>query len=762
VVLWVVLALFALAGVAGFVHRVAPRQSGWLLAVYPACIAAYVLATASDAMPLREYREWMPALGLNLSFFVDGLSRLFVLLVCGIGAVVVVYAGAYLSGHPHLGRLYVLLLLFMASMLGIVVSDNLLLLFVFWELTSISSYLLIGFNHDRAESRAAALQALLVTGGGGLALLAGILLLGIAGGSLEISTLLTRGAEVRAHPLYPAALTLVLVGAFTKSAQVPFHFWLPGAMAAPTPVSAYLHSSTMVKAGVFLLARLAPVLGGTVGWLAAVTSVGAVTMLAGAWLAFRSRELKRLLAYSTVSALGVMTLLLGLDSQPAAVAAVVFLLAHALYKGALFLVVGTVDHETGERDIRRLGGLGRAMPITAAAAVLAALSMAGVPPLVGFVGKELALEAVRGTTMAGLVVFAMVVLTGALLVAAAGMVASPFFGPRPAGLRAAHEGPPALWIGALLLAILGVITALFPKWITTTMLAGAASAVRGEAVVVSLSLWHGWTLALFASVAALFAGVALFHWRDLVRESWGRLPAAATPTGWYAAALAMLTRVAALQTRLLQSGLLRYYMMLTIAMTVALVGGTLVLRHDWLPPGGWRDMRVHEAGLALLMVLAAIGAVQAKSRFAAVAALGAVGYSIALIFAMFGALDLALTQLLVETLTVILLVLVLYNLPAGRGKPRPRIRWRDLGIATSAGALMTALVLATGRPAAQDPISGYFIERSLPDAHGRNVVNVILVDFRAIDTLGEISVLGIAAVGVYALLRLRPRAEAKS
>jgi multicomponent Na+:H+ antiporter subunit A len=754
----VLLALFGLAAVAGVVYRAAPRAAGWLLALLPAVVTGYLLATAGGNAVMAERYTWVPSLGVELSFYMDGLSRLFALLICGIGAIVLVYAGDYLHGDRNLGRLYILLLVFLASMLGIVVSDNLILLFVFWELTSISSYLLIGFNHDRPSARAAALQALLITGGGGLALLAGALLLAQAGGSYEISTLLARGDEVRRHALYPAALVLILLGAFTKSAQVPFHFWLPAAMEAPTPVSAYLHSSTMVKAGVFLLARLAPILGGTAAWAVGLTTVGAVTMIVAAWLAFRHRELKRLLAYSTVSALGVMTLLLGLDTEPAAVAAVVFLLAHALYKGALFLVAGAVDHETGERDIRRLGGLRGAMPFTATAAVLAALSMAGVPPLVGFVGKELALEAAHGTTFAGGAVFGVVTLTGALLVAAAAMVASPFFGARPSTLGAVHEGPPGLWLGALLLAGLGVASALFPQWVTTSTVAGAASAVRGETVEVSLHLWHGWTFALAASAAALVAGVAMFRWRDALRESWGRLPGAATPTGWYDRALDGLSSVAAFQTRLFQSGYLRYYLLLTIGVTTALVGGTFVFRHGVWPRLVWADIQVHEAGVAALMGLAAIGAVRARSRFGAVAALGSVGFSIALIFAMFGAPDLAMTQFLVETLTVILLVLVLYNLPTGRRR-RGGVRWRDLGLALSAGAVMTTLVLAVSAPERAEPISGYFVERSLPEAHGRNVVNVILVDFRALDTLGEISVLGIAAIGVFALLRLRPKEE---
>ena len=370
----------------------------------------------------------MPALGVNLSFTVDGLSLLFALLISGVGALVLVYAGGYLAGSPQLGRLYAFLLFFMASMLGLVLADNLLLLFVFWELTSLSSYLLIGFDHERAEARAAALQALLVTGGGSLALLAGFLLLGQVGGSLELSALLSRPGAVTAHLLYVPILLLVLAGAFTKSAQFPFHFWLPAAMAAPTPVSAYLHSATMVKAGVYLLARLSPVLGGTDFWVWLVTVTGSATMLVGAYLALRQSDLKLILAYSTVSALGVMTSLLGLGGALAVRAALAFLLGHALYKGALFLVAGALDHQTGTRDVDRLAGLARAMPITALAAGLAALSMAGIPPLFGFIAKELSYEATLHAPASAWVTAA-AVLANALLVAAAGLAGlKPFLG----------------------------------------------------------------------------------------------------------------------------------------------------------------------------------------------------------------------------------------------------------------------------------------------------------------------------------------------
>jgi multicomponent Na+:H+ antiporter subunit A len=388
---------FGAALAAPWLHRVTRGATAPLLALLPASLLIYFASFAgriAKGERVTVSYAWAPNLGVNLSFALDGLSLLFALLICGIGALVVIYAGGYLAGHHQLGRFYAFLLLFMASMLGLVLADNLLLLFVFWELTSISSFLLIGFDHEQEASRAAALQALLVTGGGGLALFAGMILLGLAGDSFELSTLLARGDMVRGDTRYLPILLLVVAGAFTKSAQVPFHFWLPGAMAAPTPVSAYLHSATMVKAGVYLLARLSPILGETATWTAIVAPVGAITMLLGGVIALYQTDLKRILAYSTISALGTLVLLLGLGTAAAITAAIVFLFAHALYKGALFMVAGALDHETGTRDVEQLGGLRRAMPVTAVVAALAAVSLAGFGPVVSFIGKELLLEAV--------------------------------------------------------------------------------------------------------------------------------------------------------------------------------------------------------------------------------------------------------------------------------------------------------------------------------------------------------------------------------
>ncbi len=712
---------------------------------------------------LRPRLSWVPSLDLDLTFHLDGLSLLFALLITGVGALILIYSGGYLEGDPRLGRFCGFLLFFMASMLGLVTAGNLLLLFVFWELTSISSFLLIGFDHEREEARDAALQALLVTGAGGLALLAGLVLLGLIAGSFDLGTVLAQGETVRAHPHYPAVLALILLGAFTKSAQFPFHFWLPGAMEAPTPVSAYLHSATMVKAGLYLLARLHPVLGGTEPWMAALGTVGAVTMVVGGVLALLQTDLKRLLAYSTVSALGTLTLLLGLGTRYAVTGFLVFLTAHALYKAALFMTAGILDHETGTRDVERLGGLRRAMPLTTGVAVTAALSLAGLGPLLSFIGKELFLEALLAAPQARTLLIAAAVLAGGLFATVALLVGyRPFFGPFREPPRAAHDPPRALWLGPLLLALLGVVLGLAPGPLGEGIIAPAAGAVLGQPAPVYLALWHGFNPALALSAASLLFGLAFFlAWEQLRRAlSHGEPLARWGPAAGYRAAVAVLLRSASAVTRLLQNGYLRTYLMMTLGTVVILVGYPLVTRS--LPPWttGQLDLRLHEGILCFLILAAALTAVMTRSRLTAIVALGVVGYAIALIFILFGAPDLAMTQFLIETLTVIFLVLVFYRMPPLMRRSSPGSRLRDALVAGTVGCLMTALVLlAIGIPT--HPGSREFYARESLAAHGRNVVNVILVDFRSLDTLGEITVLAAAALGVYALLKLRKEEPGK-
>lgn len=758
-----VLAAFLLAALIPWLVPVLGRTTGWTAAAVPVGIATYLGTFApevTEGETLRFASAWIPELGVRLSFALDGLSLLFGVLISGIGALVLIYTGSYLAGHRDIGRFFAWLLAFMASMLGLVLADNLILLFVFWELTSFTSYFLVGFDHERPEARAAALQALLVTGAGGLALLAGLILLGLAGGSFELSELLHRGESVRAHGLYQPALWLILLGAFTKSAQFPFHFWLPNAMAAPTPASAYLHSSTMVKAGVYLLARLSPVLGGTETWLVVVTVVGTVTMLAGAFLALRETYLKRVLAYSTISALGMLVLLLGIGTPLAVKGMTIVLIAHALYKAPLFLVAGAIDHETGERDLTKLGGLCRAMPMTTAAGVLAAASMAGVIPLLGFLAKELLFDAALHAPSWQTVLTVTAVLANVGIVAVAALVGlKPFFGTQAATKKQPHEAPAAMWLGPLVLAVLGLVLGVMPGTLATPVVAPVVAAVLGRETPVKLALWHGWTLPLALDAVAIAGGLAVYAGIHSVRRGFVRLSPVIDrgPNRGYELGLEGLNVVARAQTRVLQNGSLRVYLMTVLLTAVALLGYTLLGRMDPIsldlaPDGAY----VHEAGLAALILLGAVATVRARSRLAAIAALGVVGYAMGLTFVVFGAPDLAITQFVIETLTVILFVLVFYRLRRFEEISTGWERARDSVIALAAGALMTVLVLVAISVQWHPPISDYFVENSAPLAHGRNIVNVILVDFRAMDTLGEITVLSVAAVGVYALLKLRP------
>jgi multicomponent Na+:H+ antiporter subunit A len=761
-----ILSGFALALVAPWLHRAARGATGWLTAMLPLGLALYFagfIGRVAAGEAVVVFYPWAPALGVNLSFYLDGLSLLFALLIAGIGALILIFAGGYLAGHRHLGRFYAFLLLFMASMLGLVLAGNLLALFLFWELTSISSYLLIGFSHEREQARAAARQALLVTGGGGLALLAALIMIGGAGGSFELSELLGAGTGLQTHALYMPILLLVLLGAFTKSAQAPFHFWLPAAMEAPTPVSAYLHSATMVKAGVYLLARLSPILGGASVWLYGVTAVGAATMIVGGLLALYQTDLKRILAYSTISALGTLVLLLGLGTPRAITAAVVFLLAHALYKGALFMVAGALDHGTGTRDVERMGGLRRAMPITTLAAGLAAVSLAGFGPVLSFIGKELLFESVVDLDQGGVILAPAVLFAGSLFVTVAAIVGiRPFYGERRATPKQAHEAPASMWIGPALLALAGLALGLAPRTIEQAIVAPATSAILGQPAPIELYLWHGFNLPLMLSAVSVAGGLALYlAWPALRRSTpWIKRAFAWGPDRWYQASLDGVDRLARAQTRLVQSGYLRFYLLTMLLTLGGLVGWTLISRGGLPATLAWTEVRLYEAGLAALILLAAGVAVRAPGRLSTVAALGVVGFGVALIYILYGAPDLAMTQILVETLTVILFVLVFYHMPRFGSFSTAASRMRDAAVALAAGGLVTALVLAATATPPESGLAPYFAEQSKPLAHGRNIVNVILVDFRGLDTLGEITVLAVAAIGVYALLKLRRRDSA--
>lgn len=745
------------------VRWLGPRAA-LMLAALPAGIALWLgghQAGIAAGETLSWSQPWVPSLGIELAFRLDGLSALFALLVTGIGSLILVYAGGYLKDDARLGRFLAFLLVFMGAMLGLVTADDLFVLFVFWELTTFSSFLLIGFETGREPARAAARQSLLVTGAGGLALLAGVLLLVDAAGTSSLSQLAGRGELVRAHPHYEAILVLVAIGAFSKSAQFPFHFWLPGAMQAPTPVSAYLHSSTMVKAGVFLLARLSPTLGGTDAWAALLGAAGTATMLIGAVVALGAADLKRLLAGTTLAILGLLTLLLGLGTPIAARAFAVTVLAHAFYKGTLFLVAGNVDHGAGTRDVRRLGGLRKAMPWTAAAAGVAAVSMAGAPPLFGFLAKETAYEAVLEAPRLAPWLGAATVATAIVLVASALRVGFEAFAGTARDLpRAPHEVPVAMRAGPVVLATFGLSTGALVGPAERLIVAPAASAILQDLAPTGLALWHGFTPILALSLATLALGASLFRVREPIAALCERVAARRrwTAADGFDAAVGGVVRFGGWQRRALQNGSLHRYLNVTLATGIVVAawgaaGVGLPALQAALPTP------IDAAVLALTMV-GAVAVALTRQAFTGIAALGAVGLGVALLFLVYSAPDLAITQLVVEVLTVMLLVLVLRRLPRARVRAAPPAdRTARIAIACVGGVTMAALAWIAVQPAATPPISDFHLARSVAEAYGRNVVNVILVDFRALDTLGEIAVLATAALGILALLRAR-RGEA--
>ena len=725
-----------------------------LAALVPAGLTAYfaylwILVNRSGAFSVSA--RWAPALNLSLSFRFDGLSTLFAILIAGVGTLIVVYAAQYLEHHPEAGRFNVALFGFMGSMLGLVLSDNMIALFVFWELTGFTSYLLIGFDHDRPEARRAATQALLVTGGGGLALLAAVLLMVQAGSTAQLSQLAGHGS-LAAAPTYVGIVVLLLLAAFTKSAQFPFHFWLPNAMQAPTPVSAYLHSATMVKAGVYLVARMTPIVGGTMLWTGTITIVGAVTMVIGAARAMIEVDLKRVLAYSTISALGILMLLFANGTPAAVTAGLAYLLAHACYKGALFLVAGAVEHETGTRDVSMLAGLRRTMPMTAVAAGLAAASMAGIPLFGGFIAKEQLYDTI--TTSPRLSVWG-APLTAAAVAAsmclgAAGLIAgfAPFRG-RSMPTPASHDAPVFLWSGPLVLGLAGVILGLFPG-LFSTPIALAAGAATGAAPRATLVLWHGFTLTLALSVVTLAGSVALFMYRRrLWKLAW---PATLHAERLYSGTLTVLDRISRRIGPALQAASLRSYVLTVTATAVALVTIALVMARILPAPRRWTSVEFHEGVLAALIIAGALSAAFARSTMAAVLSLGVVGYGVAVMYALLGAPDLAMTQFAVETLAVVIFVLVFSGLRGFGDLSSPFVKIRDALVAIAAGAVVTTLVLFIGASGTTSRLSAYFADAAPRLAHGSNVVNVILVDFRGFDTLGETTVLVTVAIGVRALL----------
>ena len=742
------------------------HNAAWILAIAPALsfvhFALMLPQVAAGGVVTGGY-AWVPSFNLSFSWFIDGLSLTFALLITGIGLLIVLYAGGYMKGHPQQGRFLSFLLLFMGAMLGVVVSDSLLMLFVYWELTSITSFLLIGFDHERAASRRAALQALVVTGGGGLLLLAGLIFIWDMSGMTQLSMLVRSGDILRDSPFYLAALLLVLGGAFTKSAQFPFHFWLPNAMEAPTPVSAYLHSATMVKAGVYLLMRLNPVLGDTAAWQILLPFFGGLTMLTGALLAIRQTDLKLMLAYTTVSSLGLLVMLTGFGSDHAIEAAVLYLVAHSLFKGALFMVAGIIDHETGTRDVTKLGGLRRAMPVTFAAALAAAISMAGLPPFFGFLAKEEIYYALAHGNPRAVLFTGIAILGNGLMFAVAFAVAlKPFLGKPVKTPKQAHEGPLLLWLGPALLALKGLTIALFSGiahfYISTPM----ASAIAGEARPVEISLIPHIGVPLGLSLLTIALGIVLYTQLSAVRGLIDRTFRAlgAGPDRGFDVFIEMLVKMSFHITRLIQPGRLEFYVTATFAVIAAVLLVPLFLYGELPSMPSWpRDAPIHELTFIAIAVAGLIAVLTASSRLTAIIALGIQGFAVAVIFLLFGAPDLSFTQFMVETLSVVILTLVMTRLRLSPSDHRGLgQKLLDSSIAIACGTGFALYLMRATQVSFDSRLTDFYNSYSKVIAHGANVVNVIIVDFRGTDTLGEIAVVMITGLAILALIRIRPAA----
>jgi multicomponent Na+:H+ antiporter subunit A len=742
-----------------------------LLTAVPVVLFCYFVShipAISAGNLLFESSRWVPSLGINFDFRLDGLSLMFSLLITGIGSLIFIYASYYLKGHQYLDRFYGYLCLFMSAMLGVVLSDNILLLFIFWELTSISSFFLIGFNNDSAVSRKSALTALGVTGLGGFFLLAGLILIGEIGGSYSIGELISASGVIKSHALYPLVLGLVFMGAFTKSAQFPFHFWLPGAMKAPTPVSAYLHSATMVKAGIFLLARFTPLLGGTLEWSYTLMIVGGITMLYAAIHSLFRTDLKGVLAYSTIAVLGVLTFLIGLGTKEALIAATTFIIAHALYKATLFLVTGIIDHQAGSRNLTRLSGLRKVLFPVFIAGLLAALSSAGLPFSFGFIGKDLIYEATLSAGSQWALLLTILAVTANICLVAAGFMAGikPFTGTLPKVYENVKMPSGLLWVPPLVLGILGFVLGSFPGIIGESIISPAVNALSVEPVQFTLKIWHGFNLVLLLSAVTVVAGSVLYlsnkpsdskiefverfnHYTPyyVFEKSWEGLRWFST---WYSDFM---------HNGFLRSYLIRIILFAEILLSYELIiGGPIYIDYSVLTP-----ISVHEGVNVLILLGALYLTVTTSSRLTAVVGTSIIGYAICLMFVFYSAPDLAITQFTIDTLTVVLFVYVLFNLPSFLVIPNSN-KWivvRDGFVACSIGIILSLTAIKVLQVPTGKEISDFYGKFAYSLAKGKNVVNVVLVDFRGFDTMFEIVVLSISAIGVYSLIKLRLKTSEK-
>ncbi|MGN1400223.1 MAG: Na+/H+ antiporter subunit A [Bacillus sp. (in: firmicutes)] len=787
---WAILSPFILAIFIPILFKMIRKvHTGWFVLPLPLLLFIYFIGKIpliKDGAGIRGSLNWIPSIGINFDVIIDGLSLLFALLITGIGTLVVLYSVFYLSKEKeNLHNFYVYLLLFMGAMLGVVLSDNLIVLYMFWEFTSLSSFLLIGYWYHRERSRYGAQKSMLITVFGGLSMLGGIILLYAMGGTFSIRELISQADLLIGHPLFLASMLLILLGAFTKSAQFPFHIWLPDAMEAPTPVSAYLHSATMVKAGIYLVARMSPIYAESSVWLWLVAGIGLLTLAWGSFSAVRQTDLKGILAYSTVSQLGLIMSLLGIGAAAlhfdrlgdniyiaATVAAVFHLINHATFKGSLFMVVGIVDHETGTRDIRKLGGLMTLMPVTFTIALIGTFSMAGLPPFNGFLSKEMFLESM--VSVLSLDIFQMD--TWGALFPVLAWVASVFtfiysmmilFKTFTGNLqkekleKKPHEAPIGMLIPPLVLASLVIVFGLFPNLLSDTLIKPATTAILRDVLptdyVIDIHLWHGFKPALFMTIGIILAGVLLYktwpRWNGIYKpfkEKWSL-------NALYDHTLSGMEKGSFSLAKLFMTGFIRNYLVYFFIFIVAVLGFTLYWKDALtLSLSDTAPVRIYELILAVIITIAAVSILFVKSRLTSIIVLGSVGYTVSLFFVLFRAPDLALTQLVVETVSTALFLLCFYHLPKQfRKEERIRFKLTNFIIAIGVGVTVTLIALSAHSSKLFDTISKYYVETTYTEAGGKNMVNVILVDYRGLDTMFEITVLGIAALGIYSMIKLR-------
>jgi multicomponent Na+:H+ antiporter subunit A len=747
-------------------YRYVPKiHTGWFVTILPLSIFSYLTAflpMVSGGETIYRSIPWIPSLGIDFTLYIDGLGLLFALLISGIGTLVALYSVFYLSKEEKLNNFYVYLLMFMSAMLGIVLSDNLIVMYTFWELTSLSSFLLIGFWYHRSKSVYGAQKSLLLTVFGGFSMLAGIVLLYLVTGTFSIRGIIEKAEMVLESALFLPILLLMLLGAFSKSAQFPFHIWLPDAMEAPTPVSAYLHSATMVKAGLYLVARLSPIFAATDEWFVIVSGIGMITLFWCSFLAIRQTDLKGILAFSTVSQLGLIMTLLGFGTPIAVTAAVFHLFNHAAFKGALFMVVGIVDHETGARDIRKLGGLMAFMPITATMAFISAFAMAGVPPFNGFLSKEMFLAAsLEASTFANYaIVFPILAVVASVFTFVYSMMLffKVFRGPKTEQLdRTPHEAPKGMLVSPIILTTIVIVIGLFPNLVSGSIIAPTVEAITLQPQEdIHIKHWHGFDPTFFMTTAIILLGTLIYFGLYKWLKVYHYLPSRLSANELYDHGLVWLEKGSAWITRLQMTGLLRNYLVIIFSFLVLLLSYTLFSSDGFrFDTSNLAKIEAYEVILAVVVMIAAISSLFFSSRLATIIVIGVVGYGVALFFVIFRAPDLALTQLIVETVTVALFLLCFVHLP-GMGKERTLPKFKLQNAILSAAVGLTFMLIAVSAHSTRlfDPIASYFIENSYKLAGGRNIVNVILVDFRGLDTMLEILVLGIAALGIYAMIKL--------